>query len=403
MDTPSSEPVDTAEVIPTLAAGEVIDGEVTDDDLTVDGTPVASPEVPIHRVLCMTEGCKAGATYRPTASGTGFMVLERYGMGIDVTLGAGPTGRPECPHGHGEMTFADEQLPVGEAMTEANARLEKQRAPRLPFPAPPFNYEGAFHEIVSKRHDVALLEKKYDEKKAAASAAKKDLDEANEQLGQLIEQFEEREEERTYELERRQRQADEGHPEGTTLVRCLYEQLHPDDLCPLCTGDREQVEAFLGTAITARDASAHVDQVAAYRTKFDVEETEDALASVIHRIPTATITEWTPDERAAVRVWAFAVVDFENGATTIEPPPLPAVLGRPHRAAAVGDDAKVQSCSACGVVLVQIDENTLPFEENARVGLDCAGAEVEATHHYPERKPKAPAKKKTAAKKKAKK
>ena len=343
----------------------------------------ASHEVPIHRVVCMTEGCTCGATYRPTASGTGLMFLERYGMDIEQVLGLGPSGRPACPRGHGEMTFADEQLPIAEAINQVTAKVEQAQARPLPFPAPPFNYEGAFHEIVEKRHEVADLESRHEDKKAAAKHAKEALDEANEELGTMIDAFEQREDERKFEIARRLRQAEEGHPDGTTLLRCLYEQQYPDDLCPLCTGDPALVIKFLGHEITARDASAHVDQVVEYRTKLDVEETEDALQAVIARVHPATIAVWTPEQRAEVRVWAFQTVDHESNGAKMAPPPRPAVLGTPHVVATLDAQEKVITCGPCGAVLQQLDDDTVPYPIGQLVGVDCPGATAEIAHHYP--------------------
>lgn len=374
-------------------------------DKAADPPPAPSAEsheVPIHRVLCLADGCKCGATYRPTASGTGLMFLERYGMDIETILGIGPSGRPDCPHGHGEMTFADEQLPIEQAISQVNERLEeKQRAPRLPFPAPPVNYDGFFQHIKKLRHEVISFEKKWDELKERTKGAKEDFDKANEKLGEIIDEYEEREAERQFEIERRIRQNDAGHPDGTTLVRCLYEQLQPEDLCPLCTGDPAIVVKFLGHEIAARDGSAHVDQVAAYRTKMDVEETEDALGSVVERVPIAAILEWTPDERAAVRVWAFAVVDVENGGK-IQPPDRPAVLGTPHVVAdkMLGADAKVVTCGPCGAVLQQlVDDDAVIYPVGRLVGIDCPGADAEIEpHRYPDTKKKRAARPRTTEK-----
>lgn len=364
-------------------------GERLAEGLAAAADPAPAPEsheVPIHRVLCMTAGCKCGATYRPTASGTGLMFLERYGMDIELILGIGPSGRPECPHGHGEMTFADEQLPAAEAIAQVHERLEeKKRTPKLPFPAPPVNYDGFFQHIKKLRHEVISLEKKWEDLKERTKAAKEDFDHSNEKLGEVIDEYEEREAERAFEIERRQKQAEAGHPDGTTLVRCLYEQQHPEDLCPLCTGDPAIVVKFLGHEIAARDASAHVDQVEAYRTKMDLEETEDALGSVVERITPALILKWTPAQRAAVRVWAFAVVDFENGGT-IPPPDRPAVLGTPHVVAdtMLAADATVVTCGPCGAVLQQLThDDELIYPVGRLVGIDCPGAEAEITHHYP--------------------
>lgn len=311
---------DTSETLPT----------VTDTSETlpaVEGVEVAgalgaeSPTLPIHRVQCGAKDCKSGATYRPTASGAGFQVLERYGMSIETTLGAGPHGRPICPvTGHGEMTLADDQLPIEQAINQVNERLEeKKRAPRLPFPAQPFNTKEALHHIYEKRHEVKRLEDRHDDLKNRTKKAKEELDEANEQLGKMIDDYEEREQERNFEIERRQRQAEDGHPEGTTLVRCTWEQQHPDDPCPLCVAAAQTIEGrnaivrILGVELLPRDAQGHADQVVIYRTKVDVAYTADALDGVVFDIHPASIAEWSAEERAAVRALESLPAGTEEG------------------------------------------------------------------------------------------
>lgn len=373
------------------------------------------PELPVHKVLCMAKGCKAGATYRPTASGTGFFVLERYGMDVESLLGVGPNGRPICPFDeHGEMTLADEQLPIEQAITQVNGQLAAAQAPRLPFPAPAFNYEDVFRAIVEMRHEVARLEERYDDRKDAAKKAKEDLDDANEKLGKAIDDYEARERERRFEIERRQRQAEDGHPEGTTLVRCVYEQQHPEHACPICSGKTAAavLERFLGAEATraARDAATHLDEVNELEVGLEVDETLDHLGDVGLTVRRDVVREWTDAERAAVIAWASAEFDHDEDAS-ITVPERPAILGTAHISAEAGEDASEQHCATCGAVLWRRDpesEDDKPWAAGLLVGTDCAGAEKEP-HRYPDtskkkastRAPKeaAPAKAKKKAKK----
>jgi len=309
------------------------------------------------------------------------MILERFGMDLETVLGAGPNGRPVCPHGHGEMTLADDQLPAKDAIAQVAERVEREKKPpRLPFPAPAFNYEAVFREIVDKRHEVADLERDYEKKKESASKAKKALDEGNEQLGQMIDDYEERAQEREFEIARRQRQADEGHPEGTTLVRCIWEQQHPDDACPLCSTSttvhgRQAMVKLLGAEILPRDANGHADQVVEYRTRLDVRQTFNTLDGFLFGVPESTVAAWTPVDRAAVRGW------FDTGGDSWET--RPAAIGTPHRASAVADGARVQTCSVCGSVLKQLDSIDEAYPTHALVRTDCAGPEPEP-HRYPD-------------------
>lgn len=376
---------DAADATAADTALDTVEEPAVDEPAQASAPAPESPDVPIHRAICMADGCTCGATYRLTASGAGLMVLERYGMDLETALGLGPAGLPLCPKGHGEMTLADEQLPIEQAINQVNARTDAAKPRPLPFPAQPFNYEAVFHEIVQKRHAVAELERKHEEKKEAAKKAKAALDEANEQLGQMIEAYEERETERKFEIERRLRQAEEGHPEGTTLVRCVWEQQRPDP-CPLCAAqtieERNRVLRLLGTELLPRDAQGHLEQAEKYLGKRDVQDTIDALADVIADVPDLTVAMMAPEQRAAVRAWATA---------TDRDVPRPAVLDTPHVASAVGDDAKVQTCATCGAVIKQLDTIAEAYPTGALVRLDCAAAEVEPSHRYPERKPKQPA------------
>jgi hypothetical protein len=279
------------------------------------------------------------------------------------------------------MTLADEQLSAADAIAQVADRVEREKKPpRLPFPAPPFNYEAVFLEIVGKRHKVADLERDYERKKESASKAKKALDEGNEQLGQMIDDYEDRAQERQYEIERREAQAAAGHPEGATLVRCVWEQQHPDDLCPLCAkssvADRQRLVKTLGAEVLPRDANGHAEQVVTYREKLDIQSTADAIdGGAIFGVTTETIVGWSQDTRAVVRQW---VVD---GAKSAELPRH--LVGTPHVAAETTPDAKVQTCAVCGGVIKQLDTIAEAYPTGALVRLDCAGAEPDG-HRYPD-------------------
>lgn len=379
-----SESVDAA--LEAIGTTEPVDGPTT---AAPPALASESPNLPVHRAICMADGCKTGVLYRPTASGAGFAVLERYGMGVDTLVGISSNGRPICPVGdHGEMTLADEQLPVEQAITEVNKKLDAPKDRRLPFPAQPFNWEGAGRHIIEQRHEVKRLEKKWEDLKERTKEAKDAFDKGNEKLGEMIDEYEERADEREYEIERRQSQAAAGHPEGTTLVRCVWEKQHPDLPCPLCESSAQTIEGrnavirLLGVELLPRDAQGHVDQVLAYHEKKDLQDTLTALDGVVFDIKAAAILEWSPADRAAVRTWAEAV-DRDTD--------RPAVLGTPHVAAAVTGEAKVQTCATCGGVIRQLDDAAEAYPTGALVRTDCAGAEKEVGHRYPERGKKKPA------------
>jgi hypothetical protein len=97
--------------------------------------------------------------YQPLTSGAGFTLLDS-----DAALGIGDNGRPICPEGHGEMELADDRLPATEAIAHVAEQLDAEKQ-RLPFPIPAYNYQGVLAALVDKRHEVAKLEKKVEDRK----------------------------------------------------------------------------------------------------------------------------------------------------------------------------------------------------------------------------------------------
>ncbi|HXG70573.1 MAG TPA: hypothetical protein VNJ04_08175 [Gemmatimonadaceae bacterium] len=387
-DPPASPAADETNADP----GETIDASAetpraeATPDLKVG--PTESPEVPIHRGTCAHTACAIGVTYRPTASGTGFQVLEVFGCPPDTAFGAGDHGRPLCPHGHGELTIADDLLPAHEAITDAATRAAASDtgARRLPFPAPPFNAEGALHTIQEKRHEIKGLERDFEKADERRKKAKAALDEANTALGQIIDDFEDRELERRHEIERREAAAAAGHPEDTTLVRCAFEALVDGATCPLCTGG---VTFVRGKAIAPRASDRHAEQGVEFLDDLEHEALIEALAeaAAIVVVPTA-VRAWTAEQRFEVSRY---LDQRREGATSLT---RPSVFATAHLAAAAADGATVQACRECGATLLvfgQTDEDPQPYAPGTLVGADCTAAEIEP-HRYP-----TPATKKTRA------
>lgn len=334
-------------------------------------------DAPDHLARCAQ--CPAGVRFRRSASGAAFVWLERYGMDLDTAIGVSEADLPLCPFGHGEMQLEDERLPASEAFAKVEEILQAT-PPRLPFPAPPFNYEGVVHALFDKRLEIAGLEREYTRKKESAAAAKKALDSANGELGAMLDEYQQREIDRRDELERQANHAEAGHPEGTHLVRCIYEERNTGEACPLCDGSNTAtlLDRLIGD-VAVRDSERHLGQVVEFREELDIEATEQALADIAI-VPRNVILAWTPDDRAAVRAFAGGVGD------------RPAVLGTAHIAgelmieAAPGDT--YQYCRVCGARLLRFPTadaaGYAPFDAGALVGTDCAGA-IEG-NHYPEKK-----------------
>lgn len=346
------------------------------------------PTAPVHRVMCTSPSCPCGATYRANSTGTGFIVLERSGMDIDATLGVGPNARPECPRGHGEMALADEQLPVGEAFSQVNERIEEAR--RLPFPSPPFNYEGALHSIFAKRREIAKLDKRVNDRKEKLTEAKDERDQQVETIGKMIDEFERAEKDRNDEIERRTKRAESGEPEP-----CTFTAKHGTE-CTLCAAVPDIVLQMLGREPAAKDAAAHVDDVERFNAEIEIEITVDALREAGIIVTADQVRPWTITEQTIVRDWATASYDHQQGREVVVPA-RPVILGTAHIAGA-GRNDEAQACTLCGQVLIAggvlIATGEFPnyITEGALVGVDCPGANA-AEHHYS-------AKKKTGRRKK---
>lgn len=349
------------------------------EEIPID-TETTTPDVdrPTHLAKCAE--CAHAVQYRPSASGSGFVLVDPP---PDATYGVGEHGRPICPNGHGEMAVADDQFkPAADAFAEAAQHLEDAQQASLPGVFPAFNYVGAFGEIVDQARLVETLKSDYDDAKQEAADAKKNLDKASELLMRMTLEFERR---------RREKAAEPDAPSfaAPSAIKCVWDQQHPEDPCDLCALGNGQA-FFAGLTIAPIYAQAHADQVIEYRTKLDVQATLDALDGHVYDVSADTAAAWSPEDRAAVRAWA------SNDDAPFSD--MPAILGRPHIAAvASGEDAMVQACAECGAVLRtwnESDGSIVWLPTCARVRTDCPGAQPEPAHHYPaKRKPRAKAKK----------
>lgn len=335
--------------------------------------PIAQPpleERPVHLARCVE--CGHAVSFRPNSTGTGFVLV-----GTEATYGAGENGRPICPDGHGEMEIADDRLPIEQAIEQAAAQIDATTQ-RLPFPSPPFNYEGALHEIFDMEVGNAILEARFNDLDERRKKAKAALDDGRSKLSALIQTLKEREQDRLIEIARREAAVIAGHPEDTTLVRCAWELAHPDEQCPVCGHLDEAIGAGCGD--TARDSSLHVEAVERFihqrKTSVIVDWINDAANIVI---PEATVSAWSEEDRAAVMEWAGAP----------DATPRPAILGTAHVAAdhttseaAPGDT--VQCCRECGAQLLSYptgsDEKVEFYPAGTLVGTDCDGAKEPARY-----------------------
>jgi hypothetical protein len=260
--------------------------------------------------------------------------------------------RPLCPDGHGEMEIADDRLPIEQAITQTAERIDATTQ-RLPFPSPPFNYEGVLHALCEKRHTIAALEKRVEDRRDLLKKAKDDLDEANAELGKMLDRFERDEQDRLAEIARREAAAAAGHPEDTTLVRCAWELAHPDEgVSSLLQSRRSDRRGLRG--YRARQCAAHRGGRTIRPSTADERARRRAQGRRAHRHPGSHVGAWSVEDRAAVLAWAGA----PDGS------PRPAILGTAHVAADFTTSEAVPGET---------------FQNAASVGLDFSATKPAAT------------------------
>jgi len=372
-------PADDRELDPDLPPGDPEPGELM-GPLGDAVRPI--DDDPVHLARCAD--CGTAVKFRPNVTGTAFFLVD---ADPDAVFGIGPNGRPVCPNGHGEMAIADDKLPAAEAFALAADRLASdgpvQRT--LPGVVPPFNYPGAFTEIVGQARTVEVLKAEYDTAKQEAADAKKALDKASELLMRM-----------TLEFDRRRREKDEpsaapAEPEpGPRLIKCTWEAAHPTETCPMCSG--AVVEAVLsrlvGNQREATDAEAHVDEVDALLAGIEIETVVEALQDVDTFIDSGLVASWTTDERKAVTEWAERTADKRDVPDAdITIPERPKVLGKPHIPAEAIDG--IQHCSICDEALVRSSDPHEHYAVTDYVGTDCKGPDASG-HRYPAKAKKAP-------------
>lgn len=152
---------------------------------------VAEEGEPLSHLAKCTE-CEVGVRFHLTESGQSIVIEERFGVDVDTSFGVGPNVRPICPNGHGEMSLADEKIPVADAMAQAAAKVNGTTQPQLFDTAKPFNFEGAWMDVAGKTADVAELARIHREDAERAKQSKKELEEGESTLRRMITTYEDR-------------------------------------------------------------------------------------------------------------------------------------------------------------------------------------------------------------------
>lgn len=328
---------------------------------TLVDQPTTEPIVePTLRAQC--QRCEAGISFHHTANGGGIVVVNRFGMDVEASIGIGPNGFPECPNGHGEMEVASE----AEQETDDDGPTQ----PSLPGIAPPFNYQGAYLELEAQAVECDRLKAEATSDAEAARASKKAWEKAAELYTALALRL------------RQTRREKVAKGEAITDVdtsRCAFEQHHPEQECPLCHPlPGEDVSVTYSDA--PPDSVLHAERAATFL--------RDRLTSQIMgmltdgagmAVPAATISGWSEEDREAVRAWAEACCSNSGPL-----PERPKALGTMHVASAPIEGSP-QVCTQCDAVLIAADPDATFYDAGWLVGTDCPGKPKEASHHYPKK------------------
>lgn len=321
---------------------------------------------PIHLAKCRE--CAAAVKFQPTASGTGFTLVD---PDPEARFGAGSTGLPMCPNGHGEMMIADEAIPVADAISQVAEKVNgtPQQA-SLPGTVPPFNFEGAYFEIEAKAVEVDALRSVENEHHETFKESKKAREKAEEVLGKMILEF-----------RRRRREKDAGGPEAQppTVERCRFEQLNPGVPCPLCTDatwDRSTAPASEEHGVAAKDVLEGRE----------LAQCVERLKLVpIYGISVEYLRSLPMDQRSSIEAWAGDVEDHPDERDRWMEDGLPPGLEGAHKASDASGDGQQQNCTECGLLIGFEGEE--PYPAGAFVGTGCKGKERQ---RYPKRGTKKP-------------
>jgi hypothetical protein len=316
-----------------------------------------APKQPEHLARCAS--CAFSVRFRPLQSGHGFMLV-----GSEESLGIGEDGRPTCLNGHGQMEIADDQLPAAEAFALAQEQLNAREAPvqgELPGIVPEFNWRGGYLELEEMSVEVDRLQRIHEDDAREAKESKKAWEEASKRRDRAA-------------LELRRRRlakvaAAEPPAQVTNLVRCKWEEQHPDLNCPICS-DLPYAKRYFGDELAPRDSERHVEQIQTWQTDREINGAVDALDAIDIIITAPVVRGWSSEDRAAVENWAVASLEGRDD-STVTIPERPSVLGTGHLAGPAVD-GEAQHCTQCDLVLIAADDPNY-YDPKTIVGTDCKG------------------------------
>lgn len=241
---------------------------------------------------------------------------------------------------------------------ENAARSEEGLEPLLPLDFGPFNSDAALKAIFEKSAEVRLLQADYDEKKEAASDAKKELDIAAKALVNIIESLKHR---RTQALNPSQpylADVSTGATSGSSA--CPWERAHPGQVCPICS------------AAQAKDIAPALESAVHPEHEHHLETAQSAhllvLAPIAEKLKAVNLFV-TVDDLESLPAADLAAVESYASEPTVIPPHI---LTRCCVAAAPG--SLMQLCQRCEIRLADETDRSASFDwypEGALVGFDC--------------------------------
>lgn len=332
------------------------------DERTAAFTPNMVKDV--HVAWCGE--CGVSVTYRPLASGNGFEVLGIERAPRDTTFGVGPNGRPECPHGDGEMMDADDRLPADQAIRQVAEMTGEPEQMTLPGARAPFNYEGAYLQLAGLAVDADAAHKRWE----AAAEHAKDLKKVWERLAEKYQLA-------GLELERWRK--DKGAAPAPDVERCRFEQLHPGIPCPI---SHEGIDAdVLASESHGIDAN-HV------LVRKEAEETIELLKAIPHvGFTVDNLIAMDLETRSILEAWVRDYVDHPDRRDELMTE-LPRPIDTAHKAGpynTADPSTPEQLCRECGAVLFTVTENEPALFEGTFVGTGCEGKAKETGNRYPKR------------------
>ena len=191
----------------------------------------------------------------------------------------------------------DEQLPEAEAFESVAEKLA-ERAAQLPGVVPVFNFKAPTSSSKGcggSRAGCIIWEPTRSRRRSQRARGRKPRSARDKAALESRRR-------RLEKITRHERSTDRRSRGRQNLVRCTWEQKHPDEDCPIC--DNPDAAKVHGLEGSAKDSQQHVEDAEQLAAKLKAEELADAVEEAAGiKLSLNTVMAWSVEDQDAVREW----------------------------------------------------------------------------------------------------